>query len=87
MEYGPELLEELCAREADPKLAVELAEECDRLLAALEDAELQRVALLRVDGYSVEAIAEEISCAPRSVKRKLKLIRSIWGREADRDAG
>jgi DNA-directed RNA polymerase specialized sigma24 family protein len=83
-DYGPDLLEELCARDADPKLAAELAEECDRLLTALGDADLKRVALLRVDGHSVEDIARELGCAPRSVKRKLQLIRSIWEREADR---
>ena len=52
------------------------------LLAALGDPDLKRVALLRMDGHSVDEVAETVGCAPRSVKRKLQLIRSIWEREA-----
>jgi DNA-directed RNA polymerase specialized sigma24 family protein len=75
------VFEEVFGREPDPGLAAEVAEECDRLLAALGDADLRRVALLRMDGYSVDEVAEKVGCAPRSVKRKLQLIRSIWERE------
>jgi DNA-directed RNA polymerase specialized sigma24 family protein len=74
--------EEILAREPEPALAAEVAEECERLLGALGSAELRQVALLRVDGFSVEEIAERVGCAPRSVKRKLQLIRGIWEREA-----
>ena len=73
---------EALGREPDPGLAAELAEECDRLLAALADPELERVALLRMDGHSVEEVAGQLGCAPRSVKRKLQLIRQIWKGEA-----
>ena len=62
------------------------AEECERLLAVLGDAELRRVALLRMDGHSVEEVAERVGCAPRSVKRKLQLIRGMWEREARQGA-
>ena len=76
------VLEEALGREPDPGLAAGLAEECDRLLAALDDPELKTVALLRMDGHSVEEVAEQVGCAPRSVKRKLQLIRQIWERES-----
>lgn len=69
-------------REPDPALAAEVADECGRLLAALRDDDLRRVALLRMDGHSVEEVAAAVGCAPRSVKRKLHLIRGIWEREA-----
>ncbi|MBN9522177.1 RNA polymerase subunit sigma-70 [bacterium] len=75
-------LGDVLGREPDPALAAEVADECRRLLAALGDADLRRVALLRMDGYSVEEVAAAIGCAPRSVKRKLHLIRGIWEREA-----
>jgi DNA-directed RNA polymerase specialized sigma24 family protein len=77
------VFDEVLAREPDPALAAEVADECDRLLTALQDPELRRIALLRMDGFSVEEVAIKIGCAPRSVKRKLKLIRGIWKREAD----
>ena len=79
---GSGVLEEVLGQEPDPALAVEVAEECERLLAVLADPELRRVALLRMDGHSVEEVAAAVGCAPRSVKRKLQLIRDIWAREA-----
>lgn len=82
---GSAALAEVLARDPDPALAAEVADECDRLLAALADADLRRVAVLRMDGLSVDQVAERIGCAPRSVKRKLALIRSIWEREVRHD--
>jgi DNA-directed RNA polymerase specialized sigma24 family protein len=79
------VLAELFGREPDPGLAVEMADECDRLVAVLGSPDLKRVALLRMEGHSVEAVAGAVGCAPRSVKRKLRLIRSIWEREAGDD--
>jgi DNA-directed RNA polymerase specialized sigma24 family protein len=76
------VLEEVLGREPDPGLAAEVTEECERLLATLEAPELRQVALLRMDGHSVNEVAEKVGCAPRSVKRKLQLIRAIWEREA-----
>ena len=78
-------LEELLGREPDPALAAEVADECGRLLAALADDDLRRVALLRMDGHSVEEVAAAVGVAPRSVKRKLAIIRGIWDREAGRE--
>ena len=76
------VLEEVLGQEPDPAVAAEMAEECERLLAALGDAELRQVAVLRMDGHSVEEVAHWVGCAPRSVKRKMQLIRDIWAREA-----
>ncbi len=78
-----EVFDEVLACEPDPALAAEVMEECNRLIAALQEPELRQVALLRMEGYSVDEIATKIPCAPRTVKRKLKLIRGIWNREAD----
>jgi len=79
---GDRGLAEVLGREPDPDLAAQVAEECDRLLASLGDPELRRVALLRMEGYLVDEVADRVGCAPRSVKRKLQLIRTIWDREA-----
>jgi DNA-directed RNA polymerase specialized sigma24 family protein len=74
-------LDQVLSREPDPEFAVEVAEQCERLLCKLADPRLERVALRRMEGYSVEEIAAELGCAPRSVKRKLQLIRGIWENE------
>lgn len=78
-------LEGIMGREPDPALVAEVTEECERLLSALGDPILRRVAILRVEGHTVEEIATAIGCASRSVKRKLQLVRSIWEREAEHE--
>jgi DNA-directed RNA polymerase specialized sigma24 family protein len=75
------LLDQLLSREPTPELAAEVAEEYRRLLRSLDDRVLEAVALARMDGYSVEEIAQQLHCSPRSIKRKLNLIRGIWERE------
>jgi DNA-directed RNA polymerase specialized sigma24 family protein len=74
-------LEELLSREPDPEFAAQVAEEYQRLLRRLGDKELESVALWKMEGATVEEIAERLRCAPRSVKRKLALIRTIWEKE------
>lgn len=77
------ILEKLLSQEPGPDFAAEVAEECQRLLQRLGDPELTSVALARMEGYTVEEIAAKIGCAPRSVKRKLRLIRTIWEKEME----
>jgi DNA-directed RNA polymerase specialized sigma24 family protein len=75
------VLEQALSREPSPELAAQVTEEYGRLLRRLGDAELEAVAVWRMEGYSVEEIAVQLGCAPRSVKRKLQLIRTIWQHE------
>jgi DNA-directed RNA polymerase specialized sigma24 family protein len=74
-------LAEALSREPNPEFAASVAEECQRLLGRLGDRDLQAVALLRLEGYSVEEVADKLGCARRSVKRKLALIRTVWEKE------
>jgi RNA polymerase sigma factor (sigma-70 family) len=74
-------LAEMLSREPSPEFAVLMAEAFQRLLRLLGDKELEAVALLRMEGYTVEEIAVRLGCAPRTVKRKLALIRTIWEKE------
>ena len=78
---GVPLLEQLLSREPTPEVAACMAEQYRHLLAALEDPELEAVAVCRMEGYSVEEIAHRLGYAPRSIKRKLQLIRSVWEKE------
>lgn len=75
-------LEQIMSAEPSPEMAAEMAEEYRRLLQNLGDPELEAVAVARMEGYSVDEIAAKFDYAPRSIKRKLQLIRSIWEREA-----
>ena len=76
-----EELEQVVSREPSPEFAAELAENCQRLLDLLGEAELRTVALSKMEGYTTEEIAGQLKCAPRSVERKLRLIRSLWEKE------
>jgi DNA-directed RNA polymerase specialized sigma24 family protein len=75
------LLAQVMGREPSPEMAAQVAEEYRRLLDLLGDKELEAVAVARMEGYGVEEIGRRVGYAPRSVKRKLQLIRDIWRRE------
>lgn len=75
---GPEELEQAILQEPSPEFAAELAENCQRLLDKLGDDELRTIALRKMEEYTTEEIARELNCAPRTVERKLRLIRSLW---------
>jgi DNA-directed RNA polymerase specialized sigma24 family protein len=52
------ILEQIVSREPTPEFAAQVAEECQRLLRKLDNPQLEAVALARMEGYSVEEIAE-----------------------------
>jgi DNA-directed RNA polymerase specialized sigma24 family protein len=68
-------------REPTPELAASLAEECRRLLDALGDAQLRAIALWRMEGCTTDEIATQLGCVPRTVERKLRVIRGLWQQE------
>ncbi len=74
-------LGQVLSREPSPEFAAQVADECHRLLRTLGNRELEAVALEKMEGYSVEEIAARLRYSPRSVKRKLQLIRTIWEKE------
>jgi DNA-directed RNA polymerase specialized sigma24 family protein len=70
-------LERVVGREPTPEFALQVAEECRRLLDRLGDG-LRLVALWRMEGYTVTEIADRLGCVPRTVERKLRAIRELW---------
>jgi DNA-directed RNA polymerase specialized sigma24 family protein len=78
-EEGP--LERIPDPGPSPAFAALVAEECQRLLRLLADAELQSVAVRKMEGYTIEEIAEKNGVAPRTVRRKLQRIRHLWEQE------
>jgi RNA polymerase sigma factor (sigma-70 family) len=71
-------LELLMDSEATPEFAAQMAEACGRLLASLPDARLRSVAEWKMEGFTTAEIAAKLGCAPRTVERRLRLIRLIW---------
>jgi DNA-directed RNA polymerase specialized sigma24 family protein len=72
---------EVIGREPTPEFAARVAEECQRLLDDLGDAELRSIALAKMEGYTTEEIAGQLGCVPRTVERKLRVIRALWQQE------
>jgi RNA polymerase sigma factor (sigma-70 family) len=74
-------LEQIVGREPTPEFAAQAAEECRHLLGRLGDPELESIARLRMEGYTLEEIADQLGYVPRTIKRKLRLIRNLWQQE------
>lgn len=68
-------VEQLLSREPTPEFAAQVAEEYQRLLDALGDDQLRAVAVWKMEGYTNEEIAGKLGRTPRSVERKLQMIR------------
>jgi DNA-directed RNA polymerase specialized sigma24 family protein len=74
----PALLEEVIGREPTPEFAAMVADECQQLLAALQEGNLRQIALWKMEGYTNEEIAGKVACAVPTVERRLRLIRKVW---------
>jgi DNA-directed RNA polymerase specialized sigma24 family protein len=74
-------LEQVIGREPSPEFAAQVAEACQQLLAALGDDTLRAVAQAKMEGYTTEEIAKRLRFSPRTVERKVDLIRAIWEKE------
>ena len=74
-------LEQILGREPSPEFALQVVEECQRLLDSLADDTLRSVALRKMEGDSNDEIAARLRCAPRTVARKLRRIRTLWSQE------
>jgi len=74
-------IEQVIGREPTADFAAEVSEESERLLSRLPDESMQRLALLKMEGFTHEEAAEQLECSVRTVERRLRLIRQIWGQE------
>ena len=72
-----DLLAQAVGSEPTPEFAAMVAEEYRRLLDRLDDDVLRKVAVLRMEGFTTDAIADQLGCARRTVARQLALIRRI----------
>ncbi len=64
--------------EPTPEFAAELVEQLRIRLSSLDDPLLEKIALMKMEGFSNAEIAEAIDKKQRTVQRKLKTIRELW---------
>lgn len=67
--------------EPTPQFSCQVREELDRLLAMLGDETLTRIALAKLEGRTNDEIAGQMQVVPRTIERKLALIRQCWAGE------
>ena len=61
-----------------PDIAAVLADQTRKLLAELTDETAQRVAALKIEGFTHQEIADKLDITTRTVERRLKQIRELW---------
>lgn len=74
-------LEQIIGHEPSPEFAAQMAEEIQHLLGKLDDDDLRKVALWKLEGWTNEEIAGKLDCVLRTVERKLNMVRQIWSQE------
>jgi DNA-directed RNA polymerase specialized sigma24 family protein len=77
-------IEHVVSREPTPEFAAQVAEEYQRLLDRLARSDLETVARWKMEGFTNDEIAAKLGCVPRTIERKLRVIRSLWEQETDR---
>jgi DNA-directed RNA polymerase specialized sigma24 family protein len=68
----------LVGKEPTPAFLAQAGEVCERLLDSLGDETLRRMAILKMQGFTIEEIAVETGCTKRAVQRRLEIIRRTW---------
>lgn len=77
----PALIDQLPDPQPTPEMVVMLHEELQQRLEQLGDEHTRAIALLKLQGYLNEEIAERIDRPLRTVERKLRVIRLTWEKE------
>jgi DNA-directed RNA polymerase specialized sigma24 family protein len=70
--------DQLADKHPPPQFVAQVAEECERLMGGLDDAELKSIALWKTEGYTNQEIAAKLGVVLRTVERKLHAIRRRW---------
>jgi DNA-directed RNA polymerase specialized sigma24 family protein len=76
-------LKAIVGREPSPEFAAQVAEECQRLLALLNTEQLRCIAIWKMEGYTVDELADRLGCARTTIERRLRLIRHLWEKESE----
>lgn len=70
---------QIAATDPSPATLAILDEEQRRLLALLPDDACRQVVRWKLEGFKDLEIAEKLEVTDRTVRRKMKLIRAVWG--------
>jgi len=71
-------LDECAGATPSPEMLAIVSEERERLLSLLRDDDLRLIAVLVLLGHSQREIADVLGVTPRTIGRKVRLIRATW---------
>ncbi|MCY2995083.1 MAG: ECF-type sigma factor [Planctomycetota bacterium] len=71
-------LDLLPSRDPGPEFEALMGEECRRLLNLLGDCQTEQVVLWRLEGYTIQEIADKLGRTRWSVRRMLDFVRETW---------
>jgi len=77
----------LAGKEPTPAFLAQASETCERLLDALGDETLRNLAILKMQGCTIDEIASQTGCTKRAVQRRLEIIRRTWREEMPETEG
>jgi DNA-directed RNA polymerase specialized sigma24 family protein len=78
-------LDQFLAADPTPEFISQAAEEYQRLLNSLPNDEIRSVAQWKMEGFTNAEMATKLDCTPRSVQRRLHLIRLLWTKALTED--
>ena len=70
--------DQLKSEKVQPDIATVMADQTQQLLASLPDETAQRIAALKIEGFTHQEIADKLGINTRTVERRLKQIRELW---------
>ena len=76
-------IDQVLGAEPTPEFAAQVADECQRLLAMLGDATLRSIAILKMEGHTVDEIAAKLGSTKRTIERRLHIIRKTWEQDPE----
>ncbi|MCU0981251.1 MAG: ECF-type sigma factor [Pirellulaceae bacterium] len=80
---GPFRLDDLIGHDLSDTLPEMMSQQCRVLIDALQDPELEQIALWKLAGHTNDEIADKLDCTRATIQRKLRLIRKIWDVETE----
>ena len=78
----PNGMGQVAGNEPTPEFAVQVGEQCAKLLDSLDDDVLRQIATGKLEGYTNAELAQRLKLSLRAIERKLSLIRRKWKRES-----
>lgn len=76
---GPSAFDNFAQQAPTPESIASLNELLQQWLARLPDDETRQVALMRLEGFSMEEIAQQLGLSDRTASRRMQAIRQAWG--------